>query len=68
MTRASLMHDAGLSKLLRCENPEGWGWEGGRRGVQDGVTHVHPLLTHVYVWQKPPQYCKLIILQSKSIN
>ena len=21
-------------------------------------THVHPWLTHVNVWQKPPQYCK----------
>jgi len=22
--------------------------------------HVHPWLIHVNVWQKPPQYCKVI--------
>ena len=32
----------------------GWSWE---RGSGWG-THVHPWLTHVNVWQKPPQYCK----------
>ena len=30
-----------------------------------GGTHVHPWLIHVDVWQKPPQYCKVIILQLK---
>ena len=35
------------------------------RGVQDGGTHVHPLLIHVNLWQKPPQYCKVISLQLK---
>ena len=33
------------------------------KGVQDGGTHVHPWPIHVYVWQKPPQYCKVISLQ-----
>ena len=28
-------------------------------------THVHPWLIHVDVWQKPPQYCKVISLQLK---
>ena len=28
-------------------------------------THVHPWLIHVNVWQKPPQYCKVISLQLK---
>ena len=39
----------------------GWGgrWE---RGSERG-THVHPWLIHVNVWQKPPQYCKVISLQ-----
>ena len=37
--------------------------EGGR--VEDGGTQVHPWLIHVDVWQKPPQYCKEIILQLK---
>ena len=31
-------------------------------GVQDGGTHVPPWLIHVNVWQKPPQYCKVISL------
>ena len=28
-------------------------------------THVHPWLIHVDLWQKPPQYCKVISLQLK---
>ena len=28
-------------------------------------THVHPWLIHVNVWQKLPQYCKVISLQLK---
>ena len=51
------MHEAGHSKLVLWDNLEGWGGEGGGRGVQDRGTHVHPWLTHVDVWQKPPQYC-----------
>ena len=31
-------------------------------------THVHPWLIHVDVWQKPPQYCKVIIFQLKYVN
>ena len=57
MTSASSMHEAGYSKLVLWDNPEGWGGEGGRRWVQDGGTRVHPWLTHVDVWQKPSQYC-----------
>ena len=30
-----------------------------------GGTHGHPWLIHVDVWQKSPQYCKVIILQLK---
>ena len=29
------MHEAGHSKPVLWENPEGWGGEGGGRGVQD---------------------------------
>ena len=36
-------------------------WE----GVSGWGTHVHPWLIHVNVWQKPPQYCKVISLQLK---
>ena len=27
--------------------------------------YVHPWLIHVNIWQKPPQYCKVISLQLK---
>ena len=65
MTSASSMHEAGHSKLVLWDNPEGWRGEGSGRGVQDGGTHVHPWLIHVNVWQKPLQYCKVISLQLK---
>jgi len=44
----------------------GWGrrWE---RGLGWG-THVHLWLIHVNVWQKNPQYCKVISFQLKLIN
>ena len=32
-------------------------WEGGSRRRGHG-TYVHLALIHVYVWQKPTQYCK----------
>ena len=41
MTSASLMHEAGHPKLVFCDNPEGWGGEGGGRGVQDGRGHMY---------------------------
>ena len=53
-----LMHETACSGLLHWDDPEGWMG----REVQGG-THVHPWLIHVNVWQKPPQYCKVIILQ-----
>jgi len=34
MTSKSLMHEAGDSKSLLWDNPEGCGWEGGGRGFQ----------------------------------
>ena len=43
------MHDTGCSGLVHWDDPEGWGGEGGGRGVQDGGTHVHPQLVHVNV-------------------
>ena len=39
--------------------PKAMGW------VQDGGAHVHPWLIHVDIWQKPPQYCKVISTQFK---
>ena len=58
MTSASSMHEADYSKLVLWDNPEGWSEEGGRKGVQNGGTHVYPCLIHVDVWPKPPQYLK----------
>ena len=65
MASASLMHEARNSKLVLWDKPEGWGAEGGERVVQDGGTHVQSWLIHVDVWQKLPQYCKVISLQLK---
>ena len=38
------------------------------RGGSGWGTHVNPGLTHVNVWQKPLQYCKVISLQLIKIN
>jgi len=61
MTNPSSMHETGHLKLMNWDNPEGWDGEGG----SGWGTHVHPWLIHVNVWQKPPQYCKVISLQLK---
>ena len=66
MTSAGSMHEAGHSKLVLWDNPEGWG---GRWVAGSGwATHVHPWLIHVNVQQKPLEYCKVISLQLKLIN
>ena len=57
MTSASLMHEAGHSKLVLWDSPEGWGGEEREGGVQDRGTHVYLWLIHVNVWHNPPQYC-----------
>ena len=36
MTSPGLIHDAGHAKLMLWDNPEGWGGEDGKKGVQDG--------------------------------
>ena len=43
----------------------GWGGRWKEGGVRLEGAHVHPWLIHVDVWQKPPQYCKVIVLQLK---
>ena len=65
MISASLMHEAGHSKLVHWDNPGEWGGEGGGRRGQYRGTYVYPWLIHVNVWQTPPQYCKVISLQLK---
>ena len=58
MTSASSMHEAGHSKPTLWDNPEGWGGEGGGKGIQDRGTHVHPWVIHIDVWQNPPNIVK----------
>ena len=65
MISASWMPEAGHSKPVLWDNPEGWGGEGGGRGIQDGVVHVRPWLIRVDMWQGPAQYCDVIVLQLK---
>ena len=56
----------GVRIRFQSQCTEGWDGEGDGRGVRDvGGTHVHPWMIHVNVWQKPPQYCKVISLQLK---
>ena len=48
--------------------PRGMGWRGRREGGLGWGTHVDPWLIHVNIWQKPPQYCKVISLQLIKLN
>ena len=43
--------------------PIGMEWGGRWEGVLGGETYVHLWLILVNVWQKLPQYCKVISLQ-----
>ena len=52
------MNEAGHSKPVFWDYPEGWDGKGGGRRVQDRGTHVHPWLIHVDVWQKPSRCVK----------
>ena len=64
MTSANLMHGAGHPNWYSgITQRDEMGREVGG-GFRMG-THVQPWLTHVNVWQKPPQYCKVITLQLK---
>ena len=65
MTSPSSMHEIGDSKPVHWDNPEEWDGEGGGWGFWEKGPHVHPWLIHVTVWQKPPQYCKVITFQLK---
>ena len=48
--------------------PRGMEWGGRWEGGSGWGTHVNQWLIHVNVWQKPPQYCKVISLQLIKIN
>ena len=58
-------------KVLRAGTlgrPRGMGWRRRWEGALGWGTHVNSWLIHVNVWQKPPQYCKVISLQLVKIN
>ena len=42
----------------------GGGWE--RERFKMDRTHIYLWLSHVFVWQKPTQHCKVIILQLRT--
>ena len=50
-------------KVRALGQPRGVGGGGRWEGESGWGTHVHPWLIHVNVWQKPPQYFKVISLQ-----
>ena len=52
-------------KASALGHPRGMGRGGSGEGGSRWGTHVHLWLIHVNVWQKPPQYCKVITLQLK---
>ena len=54
------MYDSGNQKLMLCDNLEGW--KVGGRFKREGI-YVYLWQIHVDIWQKPSQYCKVIILQ-----
>jgi len=58
------MHETGCLGLVHWDDPEGWDGEGGVGRIKMG-NNVDPWLIHVNVWQKPPQYCKVISLELK---
>ena len=55
------MHEAGCLVLVHWDDPERCDGE----GESGQGTHVHPWLIHVNVWQKPPQYYKVISFHLK---
>ena len=67
MTSASLMHEAGHPKPGLWDNAEGYGGEGGWRGLQDGgrVDTCIPMADSCQCMSKKSQYYKAIILQLK---
>ena len=60
-----MLHDTGSSNPALCANLEGWDQVGGGRRFKRKGTHVYLWLIHIDVWQKPTQYCNVIILQLK---
>ena len=58
-----MLYDSEKSNLVLCDNIEEWdGVEG--RFKREG-TYAYLWLIHIDIWQKPSQYCEVIILQLK---
>ena len=68
ITSPGWMHETGAQGWCTGKTQrDGVGREAGEWGSGWG-TDVNPWLTHVNVWQKPLQYCKVISLQRIKIN
>ena len=53
MTSANSIHEAGHAKLVLWDNPEGWGGEGGGRGIQNGsYTHMYTCGGFISIFSK----------------
>ena len=55
-------YDAGNPKAVLSDNLEGWHGREVGGGFKRAWTYVYPMLIHINIWQKPSQYCKVIIL------
>ena len=67
MIGASLMHEARHPKPVLRDNLEGYGGREAEGGFKMGDTYI-PVAIHVDAWQKPSQYCEVIIPQLKSVD
>ena len=56
------MRDTGCSGLVHWDDPEGWYWAGGGRGLRMGNTCT-PVADSCWCMAKLVQYCKVISLQ-----
>ena len=67
ITSPGSMHDTGCSGLVHCDDPEGWGGDGGGRGLQVGDTCTH-MVDSSQCMAKPIQYCKVKKIKKKGLQ
>ena len=58
ITSPGLIHDTGCSGVVHWDDPEGWDWEGGGRGVQNAL-----MADSSQCMAKPIQYCKVKLIK-----